>query len=199
MIAGIDFPSAFEQDNITSRRSSGVLSYGVHYDPESLLTGHEAEKGLDFSNSKRDWPSHEQYLNAVRGYLPVAKIPFIAPRVPWGGLFNIPDGVRCVPLLNVCPIPETYPETVYDSLTIDGVRYDIIHRVTAGIRVRHEGFVEWPIIQPYTGQFVWSVYQFNGEHSGDVRLIPSEVSRATEAIVRSFHSGPSDVVADDLR
>lgn len=76
MIAGIDFPSLFDGDNFTSRRTTGHNLY----DPESLLTGAEAYAGCDYGNSFRNWSSEDVYLSACEGKIPVDEIPDVAPR-----------------------------------------------------------------------------------------------------------------------
>jgi hypothetical protein len=50
------------------------------YDPESLLTGAEAQQGLDYGNSRRDWPNEILYRLAVGGYITLAEIVQRAPR-----------------------------------------------------------------------------------------------------------------------
>jgi hypothetical protein len=64
MIAGKHFPTVF--------RSS--------YDPECLLSGHEAQLGLTYTNSKRDWPSESLYHDACHRLLPPDEILRTAPR-----------------------------------------------------------------------------------------------------------------------
>ena len=42
MFVGVDFPSLFDKDNFTLRRTTG---HNMH-DPESFITGRELEQGL---------------------------------------------------------------------------------------------------------------------------------------------------------
>lgn len=73
-------PNYFAQDNFAERRSGGSEAYGVHYDPESLLTGAEAAAGLTYKD-KRIWPDSDTYRAAVAGRISPELIPSIAPRV----------------------------------------------------------------------------------------------------------------------
>ncbi len=82
MIAGKDFSSFFDDDLFTLRRSGSAFDSGNPYDPESLLTGGEAARGLDYGNSRRSWPNEETYRAAVGGHLTTEQILRIAPRVP---------------------------------------------------------------------------------------------------------------------
>jgi hypothetical protein len=50
------------------------------YDPECLLSGHEAAQGLTYTNSRRDWPSESTYLDACHRRLPPEDILRLAPR-----------------------------------------------------------------------------------------------------------------------
>ena len=79
MRAGIDFLSAFDSDNFTSRRSNTV-SAGNGHDPESLLSGAEQAQGFTFTNSSRVWRNEAHYLSAVSGELSTAAILDSAPR-----------------------------------------------------------------------------------------------------------------------
>lgn len=71
-----DFPSLFNGDNFTSRRTTGHNLY----DPECLITGAEINKGMTYVNSKRNWPSQADYLAAVSTDIPNGHVPIIAPR-----------------------------------------------------------------------------------------------------------------------
>lgn len=73
-------PNYFQTDNFLERRSGAPEAYGVHYDPESLLTGGEIEVGLGYKD-KRVWPDKATYDAAVAGKIPAHLIPSIAPRV----------------------------------------------------------------------------------------------------------------------
>lgn len=64
MIAGTHFPALFRPS----------------YDPECLLSGHEALLGLTYTNSKRDWPSESLYQDACYRLMPPEDILRIAPR-----------------------------------------------------------------------------------------------------------------------
>lgn len=64
MIAGTHFPALFHPS----------------YDPECLLSGHEAQLGLTYTNSKRDWPSESLYQDACSRLVPPEDILRIAPR-----------------------------------------------------------------------------------------------------------------------
>jgi hypothetical protein len=50
------------------------------YDPECLLSGHEAYSGLTYTNSKRDWPSESVYQDACHRLISPDDILRIAPR-----------------------------------------------------------------------------------------------------------------------
>lgn len=65
MFVGKDFPSLFDADNFTMRRTTG---HNMH-DPESLISGAEIAKGLTYTNSKRLWLSETHYLAAVTGLI----------------------------------------------------------------------------------------------------------------------------------
>jgi hypothetical protein len=61
------------------------------YDPECLLSGHEAQSGLTYINSKRDWPSESVYQDACNRLLPPDDILRVAPRkLVHGGLSMTP-------------------------------------------------------------------------------------------------------------
>ena len=64
MISGTHFPALFRPS----------------YDPECLLSGHEAQSGLTYTNSKRDWPSESVYHDACNRLLPPDDILRVAPR-----------------------------------------------------------------------------------------------------------------------
>jgi hypothetical protein len=75
MIAGKHFPTVFRPS----------------YDPECLLSGHEAQLGLTYTNSKRDWPSESLYQDACHRLLPPDDILRIAPRrLVLGELTTVP-------------------------------------------------------------------------------------------------------------
>lgn len=71
----MDNTKLFENDNFASRRTTG----NNMYDPESLLTGAEIERGLTYYD-KRVWPAPEVERLAIEGKMPIALIPTIAPR-----------------------------------------------------------------------------------------------------------------------
>lgn len=77
MICGIDFPSFFDKDNFTLRRTTG---HNMH-DPESFITGAELEKGFTYTNSRRNWANYRHYVAAVAGMLTPEEIAKTAPRV----------------------------------------------------------------------------------------------------------------------
>ncbi len=79
MIAGKDFPSPFEKDLFTERRSGTCYTSGNPFDPESLLTGAEMAAGLDYGD-KRSWPNEALYRAAIGGQLTTDEIARIAPR-----------------------------------------------------------------------------------------------------------------------
>jgi len=72
-------PTGFEADNFAVRRTGGPNSYGVAYDPESLISGAEELAGLTYAD-KRLWPSREVYAAAVAGRLTPEDVLAIAPR-----------------------------------------------------------------------------------------------------------------------
>lgn len=74
MFTTIHFPDAFAQDRFTDRRN-GDFGSGNPYDPESLLTGEEISRGLDYSNSRRDWPDPSQNLPSPLRYSTIAPKP----------------------------------------------------------------------------------------------------------------------------
>ena len=69
----------FGRDNFKDRRNA-TESAGVHYDPESLLTGAEIAAGLGYSD-RRVWPSEDIYREAVAGRMTPEQVAAIAPRV----------------------------------------------------------------------------------------------------------------------
>jgi hypothetical protein len=77
MFAGLNFPSLFDNDNFTLRRTTGHNMY----DPESLITGAEIDSGMTYTNSARNWSSEKDYLAAVAGEMSVDSILVLAPRV----------------------------------------------------------------------------------------------------------------------
>ena len=77
MIVGRDFPDLFENDNFTSRRTTGHNLFN----PEAFITGQELASGLTFANSQRNWTSQGMYEAACRGYLSLEDILRYAPRV----------------------------------------------------------------------------------------------------------------------
>lgn len=80
LFAGRDFPSFFEDDLFSLRRSGTAFAAGNPYDPESLLTGGEIQNGLTYTNSRRNWPDEATYLEAVGGGMTREEILRIAPR-----------------------------------------------------------------------------------------------------------------------
>lgn len=79
MIVGVDFPSFFDKDNFTLRRTTG----NNMHDPESFITGRELEQGFTYTNSRRNWHSYRQYVAAVIGNLTPEQIAELAPRVTY--------------------------------------------------------------------------------------------------------------------
>jgi hypothetical protein len=86
MIVGIDFPSFFDKDNFTSRRTTG---HNMH-DPESFITGKELAEGHTYTNSRRSWANKEHYLAAVVGFLTPEEIAKTAPRISYSLLRKHP-------------------------------------------------------------------------------------------------------------
>lgn len=158
MIAGIDFPSRFDRDNISERRAASPEGFGVHYDPESLLTGAECAAGLDFVNSRRDWPNPETYLEAVAGRIPFSKIPVIAPRVPLPVPLSRKGGTSLRDL-------EQYPR--WQFIDAEGKPWIVYTMPFYGLRIWHEGFVEWPVKlgTPRNPRLKLATYSFNGDRS----------------------------------
>ncbi len=76
-IVGVDFPSRFNSDNFTSRRTTGHNMP----DPESLISGAEISRGMTYRNSRRNWRDESHYLAAVSGELTTEQILEQAPRV----------------------------------------------------------------------------------------------------------------------
>ena len=81
--AGIDFPSLFERDNFTLRRTTGHNML----DPESLISGAELKRGMDYKNSTRAWCNEQHYLDAVTGEINTTEVLESAPRVFRTSLF----------------------------------------------------------------------------------------------------------------
>jgi hypothetical protein len=75
--AGIDFPSLFDKDNFTLRRTTGHNMF----DPESLISDEEIAHGMDFKNSKRAWRHEAHYIDAVTGTINTTEVLRTAPRV----------------------------------------------------------------------------------------------------------------------
>ena len=67
----------FEKDNFANRRTTGHNMY----DPNSLMSGAEADKGMTYLNSKRLFPNLETELAAIDGRLTPEEILNVAPRV----------------------------------------------------------------------------------------------------------------------
>ena len=86
--AGRDFPSRFEKDLFSERRSGTCFTCGNPWDPESLISGAELAVGMTYANSKRNWgyttPTRETaealYADAVSGLLTPDEVLEIAPR-----------------------------------------------------------------------------------------------------------------------
>lgn len=66
----------FGRDNFTSRRTTGHNLY----DPESLITGGEAEQGLTYLNSERDFGYSSLEEAAIVGRMSTDAILKFAPR-----------------------------------------------------------------------------------------------------------------------
>ncbi len=66
----------FGKDNFTSRRTTGHNLY----DPESLITGEESERGLTYQNSERSFASVSTELSAYSGELTTDEILVYGPR-----------------------------------------------------------------------------------------------------------------------
>ncbi len=79
MFVGIDFPSLFDKDNFTLRRTTG---HNMH-DPESFITGKEIAEGYTYLNSRRNWANENHYLAAVVGFLTPEEIAKTAPRISY--------------------------------------------------------------------------------------------------------------------
>lgn len=69
----------FQGDTFAERRNA-TPSAGVAYDPESLLTGAEAEAGLTYQD-RRLWPSEAAFIAAIEGRLTPEQVAAVAPRV----------------------------------------------------------------------------------------------------------------------
>lgn len=70
----------FDTDNFSERRANSIGA-GNAFDPESLITGYEIERGFTFTNSHRDYPGQHTYDAIVRGEVPMAIVHLVAPRV----------------------------------------------------------------------------------------------------------------------
>ncbi len=66
----------FKDDNFTSRRTTGHNMF----DPESLMSGAEAEQGMTYENSHRVFPDTQSEDDAVTGRIDTDTILKIAPR-----------------------------------------------------------------------------------------------------------------------
>ena len=82
-------PTSFDKDNFTSRQTTGHNLF----DPESLITGKEAEKGFTYDNSERNYPSSEVREAIIRGDIAQADVPMIAPRQFKNGVGDLGEGV----------------------------------------------------------------------------------------------------------
>jgi hypothetical protein len=169
MIAGIDFPSFFGSDLFSSRRS-GTNGVGNPYDPESLLTGGESAKGMTYANSRRDWISETDYRAAVAGFVPTDALVQLAPRVR----VDSP-----APTCSIPPTPLGMAEKVI--ATFPG-GFTLVDRSSAGLRLRHGPWVEWPILRPLTNELIWAQYSFNQESNGP-DPIPSEITTRVRDIL----------------
>lgn len=69
--------TSFEKDNFTSRRTTGHNLF----DPDSLITGEEAEAGLTYTNSSRKFPDVETREKVIRGEISQADVVRLYPRV----------------------------------------------------------------------------------------------------------------------
>jgi len=76
MRAGTDFPDIFTTDNYTLRHATG---HNMR-DPESLITGREIARGLDYDNSHREYYNEETYHFACSGERSSAQIELLNPR-----------------------------------------------------------------------------------------------------------------------
>lgn len=93
MFVSVHFPSAFELDDFSGRRTTGHNLY----DPESLLTGGEISHGYTYANSTRDYISASHYLHCIDGTLSPDEIALGAPRV-----FKIRKTTPYIPAALVC-------------------------------------------------------------------------------------------------
>lgn len=66
----------FGKDNFASRRTTGHNLY----DPESLITGAEAEAGFTYENSERTFPDDAIEEQAFRGVRTLDNILAVGPR-----------------------------------------------------------------------------------------------------------------------
>jgi hypothetical protein len=72
----IQTETSFENDNFTSRRTTGHNLF----DPDSLLTGGESAQGLTYQNSSRKFPSAEIREAVIRGEVSQADVVRLYPR-----------------------------------------------------------------------------------------------------------------------
>ena len=72
--------SLFDNDLFEIRRANQVGA-GNPYDPESLMSGREAELGFTYSNSHREWDCEEDYNRAVKGLMSTEEVLEKHPRV----------------------------------------------------------------------------------------------------------------------
>jgi hypothetical protein len=77
MRAGKDFPDIFTADNYTLRHATG---HNMR-DPESLITGREIARGLNYDNSHREYDNEGVYLSACSGEERSEFIELCNPRV----------------------------------------------------------------------------------------------------------------------
>ena len=68
--------TSFEKDNFTSRRTTGHNLF----DPDSLITGEESEKGLTYANSSRKFPDAETREKVIRGEVSQTDVVRLYPR-----------------------------------------------------------------------------------------------------------------------
>jgi len=66
----------FAEDNFTKRRTTGHNMF----DPESLISGEEAAKGMTYDNSRRVWPDTDTELDAIEGRISTDEVLRVAPR-----------------------------------------------------------------------------------------------------------------------
>ena len=68
--------SKFENDNFTSRRTTGHNMF----DPESLMSGEEETQGMTYLNSHRLFPDAKSEDDAITGKIGTDEVLRIAPR-----------------------------------------------------------------------------------------------------------------------